>query len=134
ETSFENNQTFASLPSLIEKYFFELDTKKIISVKKNNSLLVKENLIMNSNFALLSNSLNTEFALILKFKSNKQRDELKSYLISKQIYPMVLWPNQIYENDILLEKTILFIHIDFRYSSEDILHITNTINHFYNGA
>jgi len=134
ETSFEHNHTFTSLPSLIEKYFFELETEKIISVKKKNSFLAKENLIVNSNFSLLTNNFNTEFALILKFESNEQRDELKSYLISKQIYPMVLWPNQIYENDILLEKTILFIHIDFRYSSDDILHITNTINHFYNGA
>src|SRR5690606_31711230 len=39
ETSFENNETFTSLPSLIEKYFFELDTEKIISLKKNNSFL-----------------------------------------------------------------------------------------------
>lgn len=134
ETSFENNHTFTSLPSLIEKYFFELETEKIISVKKKNSFLAKENLIVNSNFSLLTNNFNTEFALILKFESNEHRDELKSYLISKQIYPMVLWPNQIYENDILLEKTILFVHIDFRYSSDDILHITNTINYFYNGA
>ena len=134
EISFENSQTFTSLPSLIENYFSELDIVKIIDKKKKNSNLAKENLIVHSNFSLLSNSLNTEFALILKFESAEQKDELKSYLISKQIYPMVLWPNQIFQNDILLERTILFIHIDFRYTSEDILYITNTINYFYNNA
>jgi len=134
ETSFENSQTFTSLPLLLENYFFELEIAKIIDIKKKNSNLAKENLIAHSSFSLLSNSLNTEFSLILKFESVEQRDELKNYLISKQIYPMVLWPNQIYQDDMILEKTILFIHIDFRYSSEDILHITNNINHFYNNA
>lgn len=134
ETSFENSQTFTSLPLLLENYFFELEIAKIIDIKKKNSNLAKENLISHSSFSLLSNSLNTEFGLILKFESPEQRDELKIYLVSKQIYPMILWPNQIYQNDILLEMTILFIHIDFRYSSEDILYITNTINYFYNNA
>lgn len=134
ENSFENKNIFASLPSLIENYFLDLDIDKIIKEKQSNNILVKQNLKPNTKFTLLSNNENTEFALILKFELSQHRDELRSHLISKQIYPMVLWPNQFKQNDMLLEKSLLFIHTDFRHTPKDIVFITDIINCFYNHA
>lgn len=134
ENSFENCKTFGRLPLMIESYFSDLDIDKIIKAKQSNSILAKQNLKSNSKFKLLSNNENTEFALILWFESPQCRDELRSYLITKQIYPMILWPNQFKYDDIVLEKSLLFIHIDFRYTTKDIIFITDTINNFYNNA
>lgn len=134
ENSFENHQTYTSLPSLVHDYFFGLDICKIISSKKSNSLQAKSKIKTNSKFELLKSALDSEYALILKFHKTEDRDELKKHLVKHKIYPMVLWPNQINEDDIKLENTLLFVHIDFRYSFEDVQFITKIINQYSNNA
>lgn len=80
---------------------------------------------------LLISSNDTEFALIFKFEKKEERENLKQYLISKAIFPMVLWPNQLNITDKEIEQTLLFLHIDFRYSTEDVTYIVNQINQYF---
>lgn len=134
EHSFENLKTYSSLPMLVEEYFLGLDISKIITSKKNNSVLAKDKIKSNSNFELLTCDSDTEYALILRFNNVEDREELKKYLIKNKIFPMVLWPNQTNENDIRLENSLLFVHIDFRYSFADIQYITEIINQYSNNA
>lgn len=44
---------------------------------------------------------------------------------------MVLWPNQLNITDEEIEQTLLFLHIDFRYSTEDVTYIVNQINQYF---
>jgi hypothetical protein len=59
------------------------------------------------------------------------RDKLKSFLISKNIFPAVLWPHQMESKAIETQQRVLFVHVDFRYEDEDIRYIANTINDFF---
>jgi len=50
-------------------------------------------------------------------------------MVSHNIYPAHLWPN----NTIKLDwKYVLNIHVDFRYSLNDMDYIIETINHWTN--
>ena len=53
-------------------------------------------------------------------------------LIEHNIFPAILWPDQFKKNDKQLEKTLLFVHTDFRYNSDDISEITHQIKEFVN--
>lgn len=134
EHSFENLKTYTSLPLLVKEFFSELNISKIISSKKHNSLLAKKQIRSNAKFDLLTSNSDSEYAIILKFHNTEEREELRKYLIKHNIYPMVLWPNQINEKDLILENTLLFVHIDFRYSFEDVQFITKIINQYSNNA
>ncbi len=134
EHSFENLKTYTSLPLLVKEFFSELNIYKIISSKKHNSLLAKKQIRSNAKFDLLTSNSDSEYAIILKFHNTEEREELRKYLIKHNIYPMVLWPNHINEKDLILENTLLFVHIDFRYSFEDVQFITKIINQYSNNA
>lgn len=130
ERSFEDHDTYSLLPFAVKDHLLRLDISKIIESKKNNSLLIKMRLKENKKFELITTASNSEYALILKFNNKEERDELKKHLILQKIYPMVLWPHQLNTNDIEIENTLLFVHIDFRYSSDDINYIIDSINQF----
>lgn len=134
EQSFENHKTFTSLPFLATKYLLGLNVHKIMEAKKSNSAFAKESIKENAKFELLTSTSNSEYALILKFDVVEERNKLKKHLISRNIYPMVLWPNQSTKSDAELENLLLFVHIDFRYSSEDITYIVDIINRFSSNA
>lgn len=108
-----------------------IDVRKIIGLKKKNSQLVKQQIIKSDTFNLVISSNDTEFALIFKFEKHEERESFKKYLISKAIFPMVLWPNQLNITDKEIEQTLLFLHIDFRYSTEDVTYIVNQINQYF---
>ncbi|HMR18257.1 MAG TPA: hypothetical protein PKA53_03060 [Sphingobacterium sp.] len=134
EHSLGNLETYASLPLIVNVYFSGLDIFKIITSKKNNSLLAKSKIKSNSIFELLTCNSNAEYTLILMFNKKEDRDNLKKHLIEHNIYPVVLWPNQIHQEDITIENSLLFIHIDFRYSAEDIQFIADIINQYSSHA
>ena len=112
--------------------FAQLNIERILETKKKN---------LNLAFSLLKNNskvvYNIGFAnekalgLLLKVPSFQDREKLKAFVISKNIFPSVLWPNQIEERDIDTEKKVLFLHMDYRYDSGDIKYITNTLNQYF---
>lgn len=129
EECFDKVETISSLPKVVKCELENLDVDKIISIKKNNIKYAKSLLIKNNKYSLFTSDNGNDFALILLFGEPKERDSLKSFLVQKSIYPMILWPNQVKEN-LDFQDRILFIHMDFRYSDADVKYIVNQINSF----
>lgn len=105
---------------LIEQYL----KKNYLHFKQNNFKIISSLLQTNKNFSLVS-SKSTPFGLILHFNNSLKLNHFKNYLISKKIYPSVLWP----ENNTIYGY-FLNIHIDFRYNTNDMHYIANTINNY----
>lgn len=131
EHAFSNLDSFSEMPNTVVDIIKSIDVSKILDLKRKNSQLLKQQIIKSDIFNLVISLNNTEFALIFKFDKNEERENLKQYLISKAIFPMVLWPNQLNITDKEIEQTLLFLHIDFRYSTEDVTYIVNQINQYF---
>jgi len=128
EKSFADISTFGSMPRFVVDYLCSLNVTQTIEAKRLNSAKLKKLLRKSSYFDVVSAEDNSEFALVLKFVDKSSRDDLRERLISKSIFPIILWPNQIIPDDQLVEDTILLLHIDFRYGDDDLKVIANTIN------
>ena len=124
ENNMHNNYDITRLSlnheKLIETYL-KID---YLSFKDENYFLIKSLLKDNTIFKILQ-SKSSGFGLILHFKDLNYFISFKDYLISKNIYPSLLWP----ENN---PKYGYFIniHIDYRYNLNDIEFIANIINNF----
>lgn len=130
EHQFELKQTNSKLPEAIKSQLFALSEENLIQKTRNNIAQAKNKLqIKKCKIAESDNG--TDFGLILLFEEGTLRNELRSYLIENKVYPAVLWPSQKIENDVLYENRMLFIHLDFRYSREDIDFIILKINNFF---
>jgi hypothetical protein len=132
EEKFDQDFTNSLMPGVARVILSKLDINKILLAKNKNLKLalnlLKKNAEIIINFH--SNSSNA-FGLILEMKSLEIRDKLKSFLISRSIFPAILWPNQIESKAIETQQRILFVHVDYRYKDEDIQYIAATINDFF---
>ena len=128
ENGFSNKLKDAKNSYLSNEILKHLDITSILNQKQKNISFVQENL----NKAAKKNIYKNTYGLIFKFSNGDLREKFKSYLISNSIYPAILWPNQISLIDKELEKTILFIHVDYRYSEKDLNKIIIKINSFFN--
>ncbi|WP_396601142.1 hypothetical protein [Algibacter sp. R77976] len=99
----------------------------VLEIKKNNLKFLYDSLI-NINFIKIIRRKNyTAFGLILLFKDEKQCNSLKTHLIQNEIYPSFLWPN----NELSSKwKFSINIHVDFRYTIDDMIYIKNNINNW----
>jgi hypothetical protein len=133
ENDFENDFTNTSISDCAKAILFQIDIKKILLHKYANiktALIELEN-INNLKINFESNKKEA-FGLSLECKTQIDRDKLKDHLIFNNIYPAVLWPNQLKERDEVIKNRTLFLHLDYRYDSKDIKVITNTIKDFFN--
>lgn len=125
-----NNLSVCAIEDFCKKMIETFNIEDWYQLKKDNwkSLLDIEN----SNMKILrpeDYAKCNPFSLILQFNSMEQRDIYKSNLIQKQIYPTVLWniPQEQPENIVNIGETLLSIHCDARYDSEDIAELKKTI-------
>ncbi len=76
----------------------------------------------------------TPFSIVITCDSEVDRDNLKQYLVQRNIYPAILWTmpetSDFYEAR-YFSKRMLSIHCDARYSEADIKYICNQIVNFY---
>jgi len=56
---------------------------------------------------------------------------LRNSLISQNIFPAILWPDQNREHDKEIAARILFIHLDYRYGLQDVETIVHCVNDFF---
>lgn len=131
EHAFSNLDSFSEMPNAVAEIIKSVDVNKMLDCKRNNSKLAKQQIFANDKFKLVSSPNDTEFALILKFEKYEERENLKKYLILNAIFPMVLWPNQLNSIDKGIEQTLLFLHLDFRYSIQDVTYIVDQINQYF---
>ena len=131
EKKFEEEFTNSEMPGIAKAIFSQLNIEGILEAKKKN-LKLAFSLLKENSKVIYHTALANENALglLLKLTSFQDRERLKAFLISKNIFPAVLWPGQIEDRDIGIEKTVLFLHMDYRYNGEDIEYITNTLNQY----
>lgn len=90
--------------------------------KNFNTLL---NALNSSNaFKIVTNN-STPFGLTLHFNDFSVMSSFKNYLVKNNIYPSLLWPDNITDYGYFLN-----IHIDYRYSEIEMKHISNIINNY----
>lgn len=106
---------------ILEKYVF----RDYNSVKAGNFRHMAPTLEKNPFFRILRNDGYTPFGLLLTFKEREDFQSLKQHLISKSIYPAELWPDTVNSGDY---KYLMNIHIDLRYSKNDMDYIGGCIN------
>lgn len=131
ENNFSNQLKDASNPVISQNILEEINGSAILKQQRDNLATAIKSLKKN-NEVIINNNLLKGSGLILNFKSLEQRNKVKKHLIENNIYPAVLWPNQKEEADREIENTMLFVHIDYRYSEKEIIYIANTINKYFN--
>jgi hypothetical protein len=130
EHQFELAETNSEFPKIIKAQLFALKDENLIQKTRNNIAHAKTKLQL-KNCNIVESDKKTEFGLVLFFDESATRNELRSYLIENKIYPAILWPSQKFEKDVFYENRMLFIHLDFRYSKEDVDFVVLKINEFF---
>ncbi|WP_047245791.1 hypothetical protein [Maribacter thermophilus] len=93
--------------------------------KKRHLALIEKKLTPSNMFKVVSAKNNVPFGLLIAFKDRAVLCSFKKHLISNDIYPAELWP----QNQIAQEyKYLLNIHVDYRYNKEDMSHFAEIIN------
>jgi len=131
ERKFDSEFTKSGMPQAVQTIFSGLDIKAILEAKKNNLKeafsLFKKNKLND----LLAFTNENALGLLLLAASSQEREHLKQYLISKNIFPAVLWPGQLNLRDSEMEKKMLFLHVDYRYNGCDMNYIVETLSQFF---
>ena len=96
-----------------------------LEFKYRNIKLLSKEIVPCENFNLVTSNDYGAFGLILHFNDKFFLDKMRNYLITYDIYPSLLWPDNKSEYGYYLN-----IHLDYRYTAEDMLYVANTINNF----
>lgn len=73
------------------------------------------------------------YSFILLFKSNRKREQVRLALMQRAVYPAILWSmprsddKRVEKHVIDLSERMLSIHIDGRYTEQDMLHIATVL-------
>jgi hypothetical protein len=132
ENDFEANYTNAKMPNIAQSILFQLDIDKILEAKRNNLNFAIESLKDCKKIKINLGAKSKALGLVLECNSGEERNQLKLFLIEKNIFPAILWPDQINQRDKEIEDKILFLHVDYRYSTKDIIIIITTLKAFFN--
>lgn len=124
EEEFEHHTTNVGMPDAAKSILFQLDFEKIISQKKYN--LQKVFSILGSVGQVFKIN-NLGFGLVLLCNSEAEKQKLNKNLVENSIFPATLWPKQFDAINIEYENRMLFVHVDFRYSTVEVEHIAVTI-------
>ena len=130
---------FDTLPiSSISKQSFDiisqLDIEKWYGAKKSNWELAVANILTNGDIKVLTADTNAHnnhpFSIILRFSTQALRDKFRTLLIQNKIYPAILWniPSDKCSISQDFSNTMLSIHCDARYNSEEIMIMIKRIN------
>lgn len=130
EEDFKDPTLDGVIPSFVKQMVYSVDVNKILLAKEKNCLGASKALIKSDKFLIHTNQ-GKEFSLILEFLNEQTKEQLKTFLISKNIYPFTLWPNQLSDQEIGISNRLLFIHLDYRYNSHDVKFICEAINSFF---
>lgn len=109
-----------------KKYIEAFLHKNYTKNKKENLKTIYTAIETNNNFKVIKYNKLVTFGLQLAFKERTSFNLLKSHLISNDIYPSELWPGN--DTSDKNYNFLLNIHVDFRYSKNEALHIVTTIN------
>lgn len=97
------------------KKLLSLDYNKIIATKEENIEYLNNYYRQNSKFRILENK--SYFSILI---APQNISYVKSALISKSIYPINLWLSYDGNYDLIDGLILLSMHVDFRYSLQDL--------------
>lgn len=129
----ETEEAFATLPisaptAKTLSIMSEIDYLKWRQLKLDN-LKVAHSL---TNFTSCKIIFDATFSLLLRFSDEDTRNKKRKELINNQIYGAVLWPdiqnNSLSQSEKSWSNTMLSLHVDGRYSTQDIINLTSTLN------
>lgn len=111
-----------------------IDIQEWLNIKYSN-WQVAFNYLSSHNILYVGHSENiTPFSIVIKCDSREDRDNLKEYLVQKNIYPAILWSMpelSNFDEACDFSKRMLSIHCDARYGVDDIKYICEQITNFY---
>jgi hypothetical protein len=130
EDAFKSHNTISSLSQIAKAQFDKLNVEFLINKTYQNLNLIKANILLPPQISIIGSNNKNGFGLVVLCENSHIKNLFKNYLIENNIYPAVLWPNQYNNRDILISESLLFIHVDFRYSNDDILYMVEIIKGF----
>lgn len=130
EEIFCDHATCGGMPKLEKKFLDQISVGGLYRTKYRNLATLKEKIIDKS--IIYKESFDAPghypLGLFLKFDTPGERARMQKHLISNNVFPAVLWPNQKTDEAKAFSDIILFLHCDVRYSQKDINSIANIIN------
>ncbi len=125
EEQLNRHTSFAQLKNEHKSYIESWLKWNTLQVKEMNLKVLYDTLENSTHFKVLKRSGYTAFGCDLVFKDEADCKALKAYLISHNIYPSMLWPDNKID---YTWQYFMNIHVDFRYNVKDMLYISKTIN------
>lgn len=111
------------------------DVRRWTAIRKYNWENIKKNIDDRVKLLIPSSRLLCNpFSVIIICDSKEERAAFRHYLISKSVYPAILWsiPDKVIHKDVKdISNRMLSIHCDARYSDDDIVQLCEVINSFY---
>ncbi|WP_339916540.1 hypothetical protein [Yeosuana marina] len=132
EEQLNTNTSFVKLKEEHRKYIESFLKFNTLQVKELNLKTLYDTLEDSPHFIVVKRQGYTAFGCDLVFKDEAVCKALKSYLVSHNIYPSMLWPDNKVD---YTWQYFMNIHADFRYDVKDMLYISkmiNSWNHQYN--
>lgn len=131
EAGFANKKSNSLLPDYVIDLIHKVDLKELNKIKRANY----DYLLQNIDHKDVCLDLNSDNELPIGFfiycNTSIVAAELKAQLVSNDIYPAVLWPEQITVKARSFSEKILMIHCDYRYSKNDMKQVASLINKFF---
>lgn len=128
EKDFEN-LPISDLTNECKSYLETFDIEKWFNLKKENWIILSSNETNNIKVVKPESEDCNMFAFVFLLNSEIEREFVREQLISKSIYPIVLWNLPIDKNDFALDfsKRMIAFHCDARYTIEDVKKIFQTL-------
>ncbi len=130
EANFEK-LPISAISEISKEIIGTFDIDKWQAAKKRNWSILKQRLIPNDSYHILESEFGeVPFSMILLFKDYEIRNNVRSRLISMNVYPAILWtiPSYADAESIDFGNRMLSIHCDARYSEEEIKELCRRLN------
>lgn len=131
EEEFEKDFTRSSMPLAAKSILTTLDVEGILKAKAGNIKTCVSQLADIEQIKVNLNNAFTGLGIIIECENPEIKKRLLSHLIENSIYPATLWPNQLSLSDKETEHKVLFLHVDYRYTTDDVLYISNAIKSYF---
>jgi hypothetical protein len=133
---FKKNVMPQNIPTISLHILNNISQSNIVEKRNENLKFVYQEIQDQDLFLFDFKQIKCPFMLPLKFRTENERNSVKTTLIDNKIYPQILWeiekyvPKKYsYAHD--LSRKILMIPIDQRYDSNDLSKVTKTLNRHY---
>ena len=123
EEFLNDNEVIYPISSKSYKSVFYINYKKILLIKKKNIDYLNNYYVENSRIKLFVN--NCYFSFFINPQAVKS---IRLALIRSKVYPVILWPDYNGAYNLINGYVLISLHVDFRYSLEDMKILTKVLD------